>query len=345
MIVGVLGASGYAGGELLRILLFHPEAEVRYTASKEFPGMPVHMVHPNLRKVTDLKFEKTDMARCSGCDVVFLALPHTVSLDFVPQILEMGVKVIDLSADYRLKDPKQYETYYGTRHRHPELLERAVYGLPELHREEIRGADLVACPGCNSTAVILALAPILKNFDVDQIVSDIKVASSASGSRPTLASHHAERSGVVRPYKLAGHRHQPEVEQELTLVARRKVSVPMSLHAVDLVRGLLSTNYVFLKEELDEKEVWRAFRSSYGAEPFVRVFRTKRGTYRLADPKVIVGTNYCDISFELSAGRLIVVSAIDNLVKGAAGQAVQDWNLTMGIDERTGLRFPGLHPI
>lgn len=345
MKVAILGASGYTGGELLRILIFHPEAEVCHVTSRKYSGVPVHIVHPNLRKITDLRFERASLSRCSKCDAVFLALPHTSSMDLVPQLLEVGVKVIDLSADYRLKDPSQYEAHYGVKHRHPDLLKRAVYGLPELHRAEIKRADLVACPGCNSTAVVLALAPIVKSLDVDMVLSDLKVASSAAGSRPTLASHHAERSRVVRPYKLVGHRHQPEIEQELSSVAGKEVRVPISVHSVDMVRGLSSTSYVFLKDESDEKFVWKAFRGFYDDEPFVRVFKARRGVYRLADPKVVVGSNFCDISFELTRERLIVVSAIDNLLKGAGGQAVQCWNIVLGIDERTGLEFPGLHPI
>ncbi|HID91056.1 TPA: N-acetyl-gamma-glutamyl-phosphate reductase [Candidatus Bathyarchaeota archaeon] len=345
MRVAILGASGYTGGELIRILLFHPKAEVCYVTSRRYAGVPVHTVHPNLRRVTDLVFREPDLSRCGECDVVFLALPHGASMDIVPQLLDMGVKAIDLSADYRLKDPNQYRAHYGLDHKHPWLAEEAVYGLPELHREEIRGARLVACPGCMATSVILALAPIVKGLDVAPIVSDVKMGSSGAGSKPSLSSHHPERAGVVRAYKLIGHRHTAEIEQELSRVAGRGVRVFMSAHAVDMVRGTLSTNYVFPRDDVEEKDVWRMFRFFYQGEPFIRVYRARRGVYRLADPKIVVGSNFCDISFELAPDRLIILSAIDNLVKGAAGQAVQDWNIMLGIDERTGLEFPGLHPI
>lgn len=345
MKVAVLGASGYAGGELLRILLFHPKAKVCHVTSREYADTPVSVVHPNLRKLTDLRFEETDLLKCKECDVAFLALPHTVSMDFVPQLLDAGLKVIDLSADYRLKSADQYQKYYRIDHRHPELLEKAVYGLPELHREEIRKANLVASPGCIATSITLALAPVVKDFDVDRIISDVKIGSSGAGGKPTLASHHPERAGVVRGYKLVAHRHTPEIEQELTFVAKKDLHVLMSAHSVDMVRGILSTIHVLPKGTIDEKAVWRSYRSFYKGEPFVRVFRGKRGIYRLANPKVVVGSNFCDISFESSPNRLIILSAIDNLVKGAAGQAVQAWNIMLGIDERTGLEFPGLHPL
>jgi N-acetyl-gamma-glutamyl-phosphate/LysW-gamma-L-alpha-aminoadipyl-6-phosphate reductase len=265
-------------------------------------------------------------------------------MEIVPKLLEVGIKVIDLSADYRLKDPRLYEAYYGIHHKYPNLLEKAVYGLPELHRSEIKEANLVACPGCIAASIILALTPAIINLEIGMIISDVKIGSTGAGTIPTLATHHPERVGVVRAYKLTGHRHIAEIEQELSLFVKKKVVVHMSAHAVDIIRGILSTNYLVLNEYLEEKQVWKIYRSFYQNEPFIRVFKARKGIHRLADPKNVIGSNFCDISFELKEKKLIVLSAIDNLVKGAAGNAVQCWNIMIGIDETTGLKFPGLYP-
>jgi N-acetyl-gamma-glutamyl-phosphate/LysW-gamma-L-alpha-aminoadipyl-6-phosphate reductase len=257
--------------------------------------------------------------------------------------------VVDVSADFRLKNPSDYEKWYGWSHGCPELLEKAVYGLPELHREEIKKAQLVAAPGCMATTGILALAPIVKsgNVEKDRIVVDFKVGSSGAGGKPSLSSHHSEHYSTVRPYKPVGHRHTAELEQELSLVAQDKVVVAMSAHAVNMVRGILGTCHVFTKAPVQLPELWRIYRGFYGQEPFVRLVRDLKGIYRYPDPKTVVGSNYCDVGFEVDGNqnRVVLLSALDNLMKGAAGTAVQDMNLMCGWDEKEGLRDVGLHPV
>jgi len=350
MRIGVVGGSGYVGGELLRLLLSHPEVEVTLVTSQKHAGEYVHFVHPNLRGVTPLKFIRYNLSEIERkCDLVFTALPHGTSIKFVPELLDAGLKVVDMSADFRLKDPENYIKWYGWSHPAPELLKEAVYGLPELHREEIRKAKLVACPGCIATSAILALAPMVKAdfIDNNKIIVDAKVGSSGAGSNPSKASHHPERFGGTRPYKPVDHRHIPEIEQELNLVSKKPVNVAFTPHAANMVRGILSTIHAFLTKEITMKEVWMAYRSMYEAEPFIRLFKYKKGLYQLPDPKIVVGSNFCDIGFELDlrVNRLVVFSAIDNLVKGAAGQAIQCLNIMFGLNEKLGLEHLSLHPV
>ncbi|MCD6529589.1 N-acetyl-gamma-glutamyl-phosphate reductase [Candidatus Bathyarchaeota archaeon] len=350
MKVGVIGASGYVGGELLRILLSHPKVEVAVATSNRFKGRYIHQVHPNLRGLVNLKFVSHDSSEVTDrCDLLFIATPHGVSSGIVPKYLESGLRIVDTSADFRLKNPEDYKVWYGWEHRCPELLEKAVYGLPELHRDEIKKADFVAAPGCIATAAILALAPVVKEglIQVDKVIVDAKVGSSGSGSKPTLATHHAERYGVIRPYKPVGHRHTGEIEQELTRLAGKPVRVSMSTHAVNIVRGILATCHVFLTREVKVSEVYRIYRGFYNGEPFIRIVRDLTGIYRYPDPKLVVGSNFCDVGFEVDKrnGRLVLLSAIDNLMKGAAGTAVQCMNLMLGFDETEGLRQVGIHPV
>lgn len=350
MRVGIIGASGYTGGELLRLLLFHPQAEVTVAVSREYAGQYVYRTHPNLRKVTALKFSQLNLSKISdNCDVIFMATPHGVSAKYVPKFLEVGIKVIDLSADFRLKNPEDYEKWYGRSHPFPELLKKAVYGLPELYREQIKTAELVACPGCIATSAILALAPLIKEdvIEEDKIIIDSKIGSSGAGGKPSLASHFTERFGVVRPYKPVGHRHIAEIEQELNNISSSKeIRVSLASHAVNIVRGILSTSYAFMKRELKIPQLWKIYRDFYSNEPFIRLVREVKGIYRYPDPKIVLGSNFCDIGFELDErlSRVVIMSAIDNLIKGAAGQAVQNFNIMLGIDEQTGLENPGYHP-
>lgn len=350
MRVGVIGGSGYVGGELLRLLLSHPKLEVTLVTSQKYAGEYVHTIHPNFRGITQLKFIRYNLSDVKeSCDLVFTALPHGTSVKFVPELLETGLKVIDMSADFRLKDPEDYIKWYGWKHPVPEMLKEAVYGLPELHREEIRKAKLIACPGCIATSAILALTPLVKAgfIDNDKIIIDAKVGSSGAGSNPSIASHHPERSSGARPYKPINHRHIPEIEQELNLLSKKPVKVAFTPHAVNMVRGILSTIHTFLIREITMKEVWMAYRSIYDGEPFIRLFRCKKGLYQFPDSKIVVGSNFCDIGFELDqrANRLVIFSAIDNLVKGAAGQAIQCLNIMLGFDEKLGLEHLGLHPV
>ncbi|RLG90033.1 MAG: N-acetyl-gamma-glutamyl-phosphate reductase, partial [Candidatus Hecatellales archaeon] len=274
---------------------------------------------------------------------------HGVSSKLTPKLLEAGLKVIDLSADFRLKNPEDYPKWYGWNHPAPDTLKKAVYGVPELYREKIRDAQLVACPGCMAVVTILALAPVIKAnlIDKDHIVVDVKIGSSGAGAKPSASTHHAERFGVVRPYKPTGHRHTAEIEQELSLIAGSNVKVSMSAHAVNIVRGILTTVHSFLVEKADTATIWKAFRSLYQGEPFIRLVRDRKGLYRLPDPKVVVGSNFCDLGFEIDnhTNRLVILGAIDNLIKGAAGIAVQNMNIMLRIDEKTGLNQPALHPI
>ncbi len=350
MKVGIVGGSGYVGGELLRLLLRHPRVEVTTITSRKYAGEFVFGVHPNLRGATSLKFVKQNLSRVTDeCDLVFTATPHGASVRLVPKLLEAGLKVIDLSADFRLKNPEGYLKWYGWEHTYPELLKEAVYGLPELHRKEIKRARLVACPGCMATTTILGLAPMVENelIEKDRIVVDTKIGSSAAGSKPSLATHHSEKFGGVRAYKLVGHRHIAEVEQELNLLTNEPLRVSFSPHTVNMARGILSTIHVFLTKPLKVPEIWKKFRAYYKGEPFIRLVRYQKGLYRFPNPKVVTGTNFCDIGFELDKhlNRTVILSAIDNLMKGSAGQGVQCFNVLLGFDEKTGLEDTGFHPV
>ena len=350
MRIGIIGGSGYVGSELLRLLLMHPQVEITVVTSRQYAGEFVFNIHPNLRGLTQLKFVPQDLTELQkNCDLIFTATPHGGSQTLVPTLLDAGLKVIDMSADFRLKNPIDYQTYYGWQHLKPEMLPQAVYGLPELHRDEIKNANLIACPGCEATAAILGLAPIIKAGLVDpaKIVVDLKVGSSGGGSQPTVASHHPERSNGVRPYKVVGHRHIAEVEQELSMIGE-PVKISFTPHAVNMVRGILATIHTFPKQEaLTSKDLWRALRGMYGNEPFIRLVKYLKGPYQLPDPKIVTGTNFCDVGFEIDehANRLIMFTALDNMVKGAAGQGVQCLNIMMGIDETTALKSTGFHPI
>ena len=348
--IGIVGGTGYVGSEILRLLLLHPQVEVTMVTSRQTAGEYVFNVHPNLRGITQLKFVPLSIAEIqNNCDVVFTATPHGGSMNLVPRLLETGIKVIDMSADFRLKEHSAYDKWYGWTHTNPELLKEAAYGLPELHREEIKKARLVACPGCMATATILALAPFVRAGLVENnhIIADLKVGSSGAGSKPTIASHHPERFGGVRPYKVAGHRHIAEIEQELNNLSSEPVTISFTPHAVNMIRGILATIHVFPKVPLVAKDIWKTLRSQFENEPFIRFVKYLKGTYQLPDPKITLGTNFCDIGFEIDphANRLLLFSAIDNMVKGASGQGVQCLNIMMGIEETTGIRSTGFHPM
>ena len=350
--VGVLAASGYIGGELLRLLLQHPEVELAAATSRKYAGEFVFRVHPNLRGMTELKFSALDASKLTNSsDVVFAALPHGESVKIVPQLADAGLRVIDLSADFRLSDRGQYPSWYGYEHPRPDLLEKFVFAIPELNREQVKGARLVSSPGCMAITAILALAPLLKEkslgIDRDHIIVDAKVGSSGAGGKPSLSTHFSERFNVVRPYKPAGHRHSAEVEQVLAAISGEKVRVSMSAHAVNMVRGILITSHLFTSGTVKPIDVWRAYRSLYTGSYFIRLVRDKQGPFRLPDPKLVIGSNFCDIGFEIEerTGRLVTLSATDNLIKGAAGNAIQSMNLMLGFDEKTGIAMAPLHPV
>tara|TARA_Y100000294_G_scaffold6794_1_gene6743 strand:+ start:3070 stop:4095 length:1026 start_codon:yes stop_codon:yes gene_type:complete len=338
--ISIVGGSGYSGGELLRLVLFHPDCEVAQVTSERFAGKFVHSVHPNLRQVTQLKFCAVD--ELAPCDVLLLCLPHGQTMRRIDEFGRIAPKLIDLSADFRLHDEDSYQRWYGGAHARPDLLGSFTCGIPERHRAAIRDATRVACAGCNATASILALGPLVGAGLVESVVIEVKAGSSEGGNAASAASHHPERSGAVRSYQPTGHRHVGEMHQELG-----QLPIHFSATAIEMVRGILATCHVFLAEVLEEKAVWQLYRAAYGEEPFVRMVKERSGIYRYPEPKLLAGSNYCDIGFarDRTSNRLVVISAIDNLMKGAAGQAVQCLNIMCGFEETAGLRFPGLHPI
>ncbi|MBE44582.1 MAG: N-acetyl-gamma-glutamyl-phosphate reductase [Thaumarchaeota archaeon] len=350
MKVGVVGASGYVGGELLRLLVTHPKIDLTMVTSRQYAGEYVHRVHPSLKGFTELTFSPVDLDKLSSnCDLVFTSVPHGKAVGIVKKLYDTGVKIIDLSADYRLKDPKAYVEYYGLEHPHPELLMRSVYGIPELHRDKIKNSQLVSCPGCMAVTSILAIAPLVKNglIDLDHVIVDSKIGSSGAGGKPSAGTHHAMRYGVVRPYKPVKHRHTAEIEQEISIIAQSEVKISMSPHAVNIVRGILCTNHTFLKKQITVQELWKMYRAMYKGEPFIRFIRDTKGLYKYPDPKFVIGSNFCDIGFDVDEknSRLVAMSASDNLMKGAAGSAVQCMNVMNGLDESDGLRYAPINPV
>jgi N-acetyl-gamma-glutamyl-phosphate/LysW-gamma-L-alpha-aminoadipyl-6-phosphate reductase len=345
--VSVIGGSGYAGGEAVRLLLDHPEAELHQVTSERNAGKFLRAVHPNLRKRTELKF--TSIERLEPCDVLFVALPHGVAMGKMETLLEKARIIIDLSADFRLNDPSGYPTWYSHDHALPHMLGDFVYGLPELHRDEIRRSNLISSAGCMATTSILGLYPLFRAGLVDfsrPVTIECKTGSSGSGGAPGLGSHHPERSGAMRSFKPTGHRHTAEIIQELT-VGGRAPEVAFSATAIEAVRGILATSHVYLSDDLSDKEVWATYRAAYKDEPFMRIVKESSGVHRYPEPKLLSGSNYCDVGFERDphSKRLVVMAASDNLMKGAAGQAVQCFNVRMGCEEDLGLEFAGLHPI
>jgi N-acetyl-gamma-glutamyl-phosphate/LysW-gamma-L-alpha-aminoadipyl-6-phosphate reductase len=340
----IVGASGYTGGELLRLLLSHPQVEVTQITSETYAGQYAYFVHPNLRGHTDLRFNR--LADLAPCDLLFLALPHGHAMERIENLATLTERIVDLSADFRLHNAADYVRWYGREHPAPEWLARFVYGLPELYREELVGARYASGTGCNAAVTLLALWPLYRRELVRETVVEVKVGSSEGGRKPSPASHHPERAGVVRSYMPKGHRHTAELIQELNLDPEQP-GLHFSVTSVGIVRGALATCHCLLHENLDEREAWRIYREDYGAEPFVRLVRARRGIHRYPEPKILSGANYCDIGFVADPGqrRLVVIAAIDNLMKGAAGNGVQAMNVMYGWPETLGLEFPGLHPI
>lgn len=341
--VAIVGGSGYTGGELLRLLLAHPRMEVVQITSRSHLGEYAYQVHPNLRKQTALKF--SDPEQLGEVDVLFLALPHGQAQHKIEQFASLAPYLVDLSADFRLRSPQEYQRWYGSPHAAPEWLDRFVYGLPELHRQELRSAHYVSGVGCNATASNLALLPLVQASLLDSsqpVIVEIKVGSSESGAEGNPGTHHPERSGVVRTFSSFGHRHTGEVMQELRL---SKVTLTMT--SVDLVRGALATVHGAVQPGVTTKELWKAYRAAASDNPFLRVVKEQRGIYRVPEPKILAGSNYADLGFDLDpdTGHVVSICAIDNLMKGASGSAVQCMNLMLGFDETLGLEFPGLHPV
>ena len=345
--VAIIGASGYAGGELLRLALAHPHFDVKQVTSERLDGQFVHFTHPNLRTRTQLKFVRSEAVE--QCDVLFLGLPHGSAMSRIDQLSTLAERIVDLSADFRLRDASDYDIWYGKPHTNPAWLAKFAYGLPELHRKAIAATKYVSGVGCNATATTLAIWPLAAAGLIDiarGIICEVKVGSSEGGAASADSTHHPERAGVMRSFAPTGHRHTAEVLQALKL-KDIVTDVHLSATAVDNVRGVLATAHVFVKTGTTEKDVWKAYRETYAREPFVRIVKERTGLYRYPEPKILSGTNYADVGFEMDSktGRVVALCAIDNLMKGAAGTAMQCANIMMGWDETLGLDFPGLHPI
>ncbi len=345
----IIGATGYTGGELLRLLNDHPGAEVCQITSRSRMGEYAHVPHPNMRNTKHgaLQFVQPDAVR--ACDVVFLCLPHGESSQQIERWAGLAHTVIDLSADFRLRDLAAYKQWYGEEHPAPDWVDKFIYGLPELMRAQLAGARFASGVGCNATATNLALLPLIKAGLLDPampIVADIKVGSSEAGATGSDASHHPERSGAVRPYAPAGHRHAAEVAQMFQMLGAPAPNLHMTLTSIEMVRGAAAAVHCFMKEPVQDKTLWKAFRAAYANEPFVRIVKAGTGIFRAPEPKLLAGSNWADVGFYISndGRKVTLISAIDNLMKGAAGSAVQCMNLMRGFDERAGLSFIGLHP-
>jgi N-acetyl-gamma-glutamyl-phosphate/LysW-gamma-L-alpha-aminoadipyl-6-phosphate reductase len=340
--VAIAGASGYAGGEFLRLALAHPQLLVTQVTSERFAGQGVQQVHPNLRSVTQLRF--TGLEQLQDADVIVSALPHGELLQRADTLLAKTGLLIDLSADFRQLDPSVRQRHFAAPHERPDLAGTFVPAIPELTRARLQGASRIAGAGCIATAAILALTPLIRSglSTRSDVIVEAKIGSSAAGNAPRSAGHHPERSGVIRTYSAVGHRHTAEIEQALGGGSR----IHLTATAVERIRGILVTAHVFLPDGTSELDVRAAFRDSYEDEPFIRLIDGRRGIHRVPDPKVLDGSNWCDIGFALDhdSGRLVVMAALDNLVKGTAGHALQSLNIARGWDETLGLTFPGLHP-
>jgi len=335
--VAVVGATGYAGAELVRILVGHPEVELTLITSRQYGGALFSEVYPGFSGVVDLRCEPFSEDRvCDMADVVFTALPHKVSTDVVPGMLARGRKVVDLSADFRFKKASTYEQWYEP-HQAKELLDLAVYGLCEVYFDEIEKATLVGNPGCYPTSVLLPLVPLVQEHFVElgSLVADSKSGTSGAGRSPNLVTHYCEVNEGFKAYQIAEHRHNPEMDEVLSLFAKEEVHITFVPHLVPMTRGMLTTLYVGLKEPVTEEDVRTCLKSAYGDKPFVRLCPTNR----FPNTRDVKGTNYCDIGMKVvpEAKKLIIVSAIDNLVKGASGQAVQNMNIMCGFPQTAGL--------
>ncbi|MCZ7384269.1 MAG: N-acetyl-gamma-glutamyl-phosphate reductase [Candidatus Methanoperedens sp.] len=336
MDIGIIGGSGYTGGELLRLLAQHPKAKVKAVTSRSLKGQKVSDTHTHLRKIYDLNFEDlTPEEVASRCDIVFTAVPHGTAMQIVPALLDNDIKVIDLSADYRLRTDV-FEKTYKMKHTDPR---DAVYGIPELH-PEVAEQKFIANPGCYPTGASLAGAPLADAGLIERVVFDSKSGISGAGSEPTEVSHYPNMAENIQAYKLTSHRHRAEIVQELTRLDSGLKSISFTPHVIPSVRGILTTAHIFVKKELGEADVSEIYQDFYQDKPFIRLIK---GIPMLGSVR---GSNFCDIGFEIdkNSDRIVVISAIDNLVKGASGQAIQNMNLMFGLPETTGLWTPALAP-
>ncbi|HHU51364.1 MAG TPA: N-acetyl-gamma-glutamyl-phosphate reductase [Firmicutes bacterium] len=344
--VGIIGVNGYAGGEVLRLLIHHPEVEVAAVASRSQTNRSVADIFPSLigHKTGGMRIVAVDVQEFSGCDLVFLAVPHGVAAELAPALLEQGKKVIDLGADFRFRDVGVYEAWYGVKHSAAHYLAEAVYGLPELYRERIKGARLIGNPGCYPTSILLGTAPLLQRGlqEVELLIADSKSGVSGAGRSPKPDLHYAEVEGSLKAYGLVRHRHVAEIEEVASDLAGREVKVSFTPHLVPMVRGLFSTIHLTMKEEITTEELTRVYQDYYRGEPFVSILPEPG----LPQTKAVIYTNNCHISLRVDprTKQIIILSALDNLLKGAAGQAVQNMNLMCGLDETLGLNYTGIWP-
>ncbi len=341
--VGILGATGYAGIELVRLLISHPETEITYVVSNSYVGKKISEVYPHLRCVFDMECSGLDVEMAkSKCDVVFTALPHGASKEVIPSLYNAGLKVIDLSGDFRYDDVKVYEEWYGDSHPAPDILAKAVYGLPELHREKIKTTNIIGNPGCYTTCSILGLAPLLAKglCETKNIIIDAKSGVTGAGRGLANAYHFCECTETMKAYKIATHRHTSEIEQELSNIAGEPIVLSFTPHLVPMKRGIFATCYANLKEYKTAEEITAVYKEFYKGEQFVRVYEGS-----LPESHYVTGSNFVDIgvSVDKRLNRVIVVSCIDNLIKGASGQAVQNLNIMFGLDENTGLANVGYY--
>ena len=332
----ILGSTGYAGAELVRLLSLHPDAEVSYPASHSYAGKRFSDIYPGMRGICDSVLQEDDIEKAAECsDVIFLALPAGLASKLVTDKLLEKCVVIDLGADYRLHDKAVYEKWYKTEHHSPSLLGKAVYGLPEIHRSEIRGKRLIANPGCYTTCSIMTLYPLVKNglIDTSTIIIDAKSGTSGAGRGEKLTSLYSEVNESIKPYGVTTHRHTPEIEQELSEACGKPLVVEFTPHLVPMNRGILSVCYARLESGVKDEDVKKAYEGAYGCEKFVRLIDT------LPETRYVKGTNLVDISYRINerTGNIVAMGVIDNLVKGAAGQAVQNMNVVFGLEETEGL--------
>lgn len=339
----VLGATGYAGIELVRLLTNHGEVSLEVLGSHSFAGQKISDVYKSFNHVLEKECEELDLDKAAKCDIAFTALPHGASKTVIPSLIERGLKVIDLSGDYRYDDAAVYEEWYGEKHSSPELLEESVYGLPELHREKIKGARLIGNPGCYTTCSILGAAPLLANKigSAKNIIVDAKSGVTGAGRTSALPYSFCECTENTKAYKVAAHRHTSEIEQELSNIAGENIMISFTPHLIPQKRGILSTIYVNLNRPSSSEELTEMYKEYYKNEFFVRV----KENGELPETKHVAGSNFVDIGvvYDKRLQRAVVVSALDNIVKGAAGQAVQNMNLLFGLDEKTGLNNAGFY--
>jgi N-acetyl-gamma-glutamyl-phosphate reductase common form len=338
--IGIFGGSGYGGSELLRLLLFHPKAEIVFVTANEQAGKAVGEIHRNLHGLTDLTFSSAtdDLADVKNVDCVFLALPHGQAMDVVPK-LPTGVKAIDLSGDFRLRSKEEFEKHYKQAHTAMNAQTGFVYGLTETNREAVKRARLIANPGCFATATLLGLAPLVGNDVIDgRVIVDAKTGSSGSGAKAAANTHHPQRTNSFYAYKPFTHQHVPEIEQELKNVGDWTSELVFMTHSLPVARGIFASIYVEAKQQVTLEQLHRMFEDFYHDSFFVRLVSGS------PDINWVKTTNFCDIGFAVRGKQVVVFSALDNLVKGAAGQAIQNMNLMFGLDETTGLKLVGTNP-